>query len=252
MVNLEVGKMKKKRTFIFAVALVLILTLLALSWETASANTPRKRGEKKKEVKMYSGNSYDISIGNGGVFFETTYYHNVTAVLTKTEAEHRGWRYFTQDILSIYVYDSEGDPVDRFVGLVQIYFELDVLQRMWWDDPDSNMSIWFKDLWETGTWVKCPSFLVKSKVAPRGRVVCFATDFGEYGIAWTWPTVAMKLEKAMELLEQGECLCSDNYYNCEDFETQADAQKCFAYCKNQVGGDIHGLDTDLDGTACEE
>lgn len=47
------------------------------------------------------------------------------------------------------------------------------------------------------------------------------------------------------------CNCSGNLYNCSDFSTHADAQACFAYCQSAGAGDIHRLDSDSDGIACE-
>ena len=47
------------------------------------------------------------------------------------------------------------------------------------------------------------------------------------------------------------CDCSGNIYNCSDFDTQAQAQACYEYCISQGRGDIHGLDGDNDGVACE-
>lgn len=49
----------------------------------------------------------------------------------------------------------------------------------------------------------------------------------------------------------GPCGCSFNQYNCSDFSTQAEAQACYNYCVSQGAGDIHGLDSDDDGEACE-
>ncbi len=246
--------MNKRRILTLAAALVLILAVVALTYQTASANEPRQRGERKKEVKMFYGNSYDISIGRSGVYFANTYYDNVTAVIEKTDADNRGWRYFTQGIMSVHVYDEDGVAPDRFLGAVQVYFNLDLQQRKKYDDPDSNMSIWYKDEWGVGQWVKCPTFLVKSKAAPRGRAVCYASDFGDYGLAWTWPTLRMKLEKAAleNLDDPADCSCNGNYYNCDDFDSQTDAQSCYDACIADGKGDIHDLDSDSDGTACEE
>ncbi|MBT4192595.1 MAG: hypothetical protein HOE11_04760 [Candidatus Diapherotrites archaeon] len=42
-------------------------------------------------------------------------------------------------------------------------------------------------------------------------------------------------------------LCSYNTYNCSDFKTQKEAQKVFEICSI----DIHDLDRDNDGLACE-
>jgi len=48
------------------------------------------------------------------------------------------------------------------------------------------------------------------------------------------------------------CDCSGNIYNCENFGTQAAAQDCYSYCISQGRGDIHDVDRDKDGIACEE
>lgn len=45
--------------------------------------------------------------------------------------------------------------------------------------------------------------------------------------------------------------CAYDAYNCSDFSTQAQAQDCHDYCMAQVGYDVHGLDADGDGEACE-
>lgn len=45
--------------------------------------------------------------------------------------------------------------------------------------------------------------------------------------------------------------CSNDTYNCDDFSTQFRAQKYFEYCVAQGAGDIHNLDGDADGEACE-
>ena len=44
--------------------------------------------------------------------------------------------------------------------------------------------------------------------------------------------------------------CSQNEFNCTDFTHQAEAQEVFDKC-NWTDGDIHGLDRDGDGKACE-
>ena len=51
--------------------------------------------------------------------------------------------------------------------------------------------------------------------------------------------------------EERVCDCSANIYNCNDFSTQAEAQECFEYCRSLGRGDIHFLDGDNDGIACE-
>lgn len=47
------------------------------------------------------------------------------------------------------------------------------------------------------------------------------------------------------------CTCTDIMYYCSDFSTQREAQKCYNYCMDKVGYDVHRLDGDNDGTACE-
>lgn len=47
------------------------------------------------------------------------------------------------------------------------------------------------------------------------------------------------------------CKCTGNIYNCDDFTTEAQAQACYNYCISLGKGDIHRLDRDNDGRACE-
>ncbi|MCI0396238.1 MAG: thermonuclease family protein [Chloroflexi bacterium] len=47
------------------------------------------------------------------------------------------------------------------------------------------------------------------------------------------------------------CDCSGNVYNCRAFQSQAEAQACFVYCLQVAGRDVHDLDGDGDGRACE-
>lgn len=49
------------------------------------------------------------------------------------------------------------------------------------------------------------------------------------------------------------CDCSHNSYNCGDFPLPGGvtADACYSYCQSQGKGDIHGLDRDKDGLACE-
>jgi len=47
-----------------------------------------------------------------------------------------------------------------------------------------------------------------------------------------------------------EIICSYNAYNCSDFSSHAEAQEIFEYCGG-VTNDIHRLDADKDGLACE-
>lgn len=45
-------------------------------------------------------------------------------------------------------------------------------------------------------------------------------------------------------------ICSSNVYNCGDFKTHAEAQEVYEAC-GSVSNDVHRLDQDKDGIACE-
>ncbi len=45
--------------------------------------------------------------------------------------------------------------------------------------------------------------------------------------------------------------CQANIYNCSDFSNQESAQAVYEQCLAEVGKDVHDLDRDNDGTACE-
>jgi len=47
------------------------------------------------------------------------------------------------------------------------------------------------------------------------------------------------------------CSCAGNLYNCSDFDSWYEAQVCYEHCLDVVGYDIHRLDSDDDGVACE-
>jgi hypothetical protein len=50
---------------------------------------------------------------------------------------------------------------------------------------------------------------------------------------------------------QGVCSCGGDTLNCSDFSSHSSAQACFNYCVSVGRGDIHRLDRDNDGSACE-
>jgi amino acid transporter len=56
-------------------------------------------------------------------------------------------------------------------------------------------------------------------------------------------------EKMNELFEE-DYNCESNIYNCGDFETQQKAQEVFELCGG-IENDIHSLDRDGNGIACE-
>jgi hypothetical protein len=49
-----------------------------------------------------------------------------------------------------------------------------------------------------------------------------------------------------------ECPCDQgDTLNCPSFGIDMDAQACYMRCMDLAGKDVHGLDGDKDGTACE-
>src|SRR3989338_1504036 len=50
----------------------------------------------------------------------------------------------------------------------------------------------------------------------------------------------------------GGIVCSSDVYNCPNFSTHAEAQRTFDECSKITGRDVHRLDGDKDGDACED
>lgn len=61
-----------------------------------------------------------------------------------------------------------------------------------------------------------------------------------------------KVSKTEVKSEKAAYVCSYNFYNCKDFSTKSRAQTVYSYCLNEKGSDIHDLDRDNDGDACED
>lgn len=55
----------------------------------------------------------------------------------------------------------------------------------------------------------------------------------------------------VKIVQPGPCSCEADTLNCSDFKTQTEAQACFDFCVSQGVGDIHRLDQNNDGVACE-
>jgi len=49
----------------------------------------------------------------------------------------------------------------------------------------------------------------------------------------------------------GVCRCTSDSYNCPDFSGHDSAQGCYNHCISLGRGDVHKLDRDGDGAACE-
>ena len=59
-----------------------------------------------------------------------------------------------------------------------------------------------------------------------------------------------ELESYENSQKQNGEYCSSNYYDCEDFNSQKEAQRTFDGCGG-TNNDVHWLDGDKDGIACE-
>jgi hypothetical protein len=172
--------------------LLLLVALLGVNFQQAFAL--EEGGFVKKEVDIVLNKSYEIFIGNGGVFLDNSR-HIGTLVVKARKPVNRGWQVFTQRILDVRVYNTEGREFEEVYGLVRVYFNLDRWQRQIWENPTSNMSIWtFDDI--NGGWRKCYTNLVDSAQYPHGRLYCLVHKYGSYGLAWTKPTLKMQLAKA--------------------------------------------------------
>ena len=178
-----------KRNLVFITVLV---AMLALNFQGVAAL--EGGGFVKREKDIVFNKSYEIFIGNGGVFLDNSR-HIGKLVVKAREPVNRGWHQFTQRILDVRVFNEDGKQFDDVYGLVRVYFTLDKYQRAKWEDPASNMSIWtFNEA--VGGWSKCVTHLVESSQFTRGRLSCLVHNYGIYGLAWTKPTLVMRLEKA--------------------------------------------------------
>ena len=65
------------------------------------------------------------------------------------------------------------------------------------------------------------------------------------------PSATRTAQPTATITAQPVCSCAGDLYNCGDFGTQEKAQACHDYCLAQVGSDVHNLDGDHDGEACE-
>lgn len=66
--------------------------------------------------------------------------------------------------------------------------------------------------------------------------------------AEAWPAIP---PQAMLLAQGGTCSCSANTLDCRSFNSREEAQFCFDQCLSVAGYDVHDLDSDGNGRACE-
>ena len=69
------------------------------------------------------------------------------------------------------------------------------------------------------------------------------------------PKAKLAKTEARSTAPQGKktIICTANVYNCSDFGgSHAVAQSTYQFCVEQAGKDMHDLDRDRDGVACED
>ncbi len=64
-------------------------------------------------------------------------------------------------------------------------------------------------------------------------------------------TSQASVQAIAELKTKTVCSCRSDRYNCADFETRRKARELYECCIKKVGYDVHNLDGDSDGIACE-
>lgn len=86
----------------------------------------------------------------------------------------------------------------------------------------------------------------------RVRIIVLCLGLLVSGVAFTArPVSAQEAEVAQPGSSTDSCDCSTNRYTCSDFPTWSAAQACFNQCRIAVGFDIHALDENQNGIACE-
>lgn len=100
---------------------------------------------------------------------------------------------------------------------------------------------------ERGLWASdaCPL------PAPTSTTPTPSTSKSDQETTQTSPTRIIAPAPSPQPSTSSNCSCSGNTKNCGDFSTHNAAQACYEYCLEQVGTDIHRLDRDDDGSACE-
>ena len=77
-----------------------------------------------------------------------------------------------------------------------------------------------------------------------------STSYAEQAqMEWDSASAALKA-RPKEKASTSSCTCDYNTYDCADFNSRASAQSCFEKCGG-VNNDVHHLDADGDGLACE-
>ena len=81
-----------------------------------------------------------------------------------------------------------------------------------------------------------------------GAVIVGVSIFLSFGMGGGVTGAAVGVKDIVHF--EGEYDCDSNVYNCGSFDSRADAQDLFDVCGG-VDNDVHSLDGDGDGLACE-
>jgi hypothetical protein len=179
-------------------ALLFMLPVFVLALSVAPAFAFQEGGNPviRKELPLVMNKSYELFIGNGGVYMDNSRHIGTLVLKSEEWPENRSqsWQQFTQRLLDVRVYEKGGAPFDRVYGIVRVYFNLDSIQYDMWQDEERNMSIWqFDEL--NGGWRKCVTHWEPAPGLRFGRLWCLVKQYTRYGLAWTQPTLLMKLIK---------------------------------------------------------
>jgi hypothetical protein len=149
-----------------------------------------------EEVRLEFNKDYDVFIGNGGIFIDNSQLKGTLVLKSQEFPPERtmSWHKFTQRLLDFRVYQEDGDPFEWVYGVVRVYFNLDDAQYDRWVNKQNNMSIWYKDELNGG-WRKCVTHWESVPGQPKGRLWCVVRHYTQYGLAWTQPTIIMKMAK---------------------------------------------------------
>lgn len=184
------------RTKMYSRILLAGLVLGGLALMASSALADEGGPTQTREVQLVFNKSYDVNIGNGGVYIDNSRHIGTLIVKTVNPTRRPGmWHYFTQRLLDVRVYDKDNVPFDTVYGLVRVYFNLDKYQYQVWSDEASNMSIWYFDEL-LGGWHKCATHWEPVAGSVQGRLWCPIHRYALYGLAYTKPTLLMQLIKA--------------------------------------------------------
>jgi hypothetical protein len=121
---------------------------------------------------------------------------------------------------------------------------------------DPNVNNWTY-LFEKDTPVENDTLLeLNTTTVPSGpygvrlSVIDHTGNYPEPCIVW-YENLAGIIEQPVVPSTDWGCTCQPDLYNCDNFATHDQAQACFNFCTQEGRGDIHKLDRDDDGLACE-